>query len=308
MVWTGEEVVVVGGYDNAPCPPTADCAAGPMLRDGAAYAPATGRWRRLPQAPTGVAFGPTVMWRGAVHLMSGAHHLAFDPGTDRWRSLAAPPSADYLVVAGNRLIAAAGDRRRGRPTTDWWYDATRNRWHALPPDPVRAASTRTLLSLGGRMALVASTDHDTILTVLDLDTMTWSAPTAIPSVSGNPTVVHGRVVFPGIYSQPDGARYGVFPPGGTWSPEIGFVRLHRSPYPDTGIGFQITVDDRVIAAGALLRPRSGRWKQLPEPPRHPRGWGIAIDGGAFFFGGPAAHEDRFRNDGLILMLPAEQQQ
>ena len=60
-VWTGHEVVVVGG-ETEPCPPGADCAILPDdLRDGAAYDPGTDRWHRIAQAPVSVGPGLIVL-------------------------------------------------------------------------------------------------------------------------------------------------------------------------------------------------------------------------------------------------------
>ena len=51
--WTGSEVLVVAGRDGPPCYPSPGCVgqAGRPLRDGAAFDPETGSWRRLARAP-----------------------------------------------------------------------------------------------------------------------------------------------------------------------------------------------------------------------------------------------------------------
>lgn len=55
--WLSEHFVVVGGWDDAPCPPSADCIAPelPALRDGAAFDPAAGRWESIAPAPVPVS-------------------------------------------------------------------------------------------------------------------------------------------------------------------------------------------------------------------------------------------------------------
>src|SRR4051794_12982657 len=54
--WTGTEALFLGGETGEVCPPNADCMKGPDLaRDGAAYNPATGTWRKVADAP--VALG-----------------------------------------------------------------------------------------------------------------------------------------------------------------------------------------------------------------------------------------------------------
>ncbi len=91
-VWSGREVIVLGG-ETRPCPPSADCAiVSDGLRDGAAYDPGTNSWRAIPPAP--VAVGPgdrlvvadgVVVLRSArtsrvelVHLRAGAQPLVPD--------------------------------------------------------------------------------------------------------------------------------------------------------------------------------------------------------------------------------------
>lgn len=52
-VWTGTEVLVVGGEPKSTCPPGGDCTAPDYepLADGAAYDPETATWRTLADAP-----------------------------------------------------------------------------------------------------------------------------------------------------------------------------------------------------------------------------------------------------------------
>src|SRR5919201_3978204 len=111
-VWTGEEMLVVGGTDADPCPPNADCAgprAAQRLDAGAAYDPTTDSWRTIPDAPQSVTYGQA-SWTGTEMVVlvprlapqtdgdvgQPAATLAFDPETDIWRELAPPPD-NYLI-------------------------------------------------------------------------------------------------------------------------------------------------------------------------------------------------------------------
>jgi hypothetical protein len=107
-VWTGTEVVVVGGQAGN----------GKALRDGAAYNPATDTWRRLPDAPVDVPPGATATWTGrevvivsardedlaetlaGIHSTSLPDPIALDPVGGTWRHL---PDTDDWVLAGAAL-------------------------------------------------------------------------------------------------------------------------------------------------------------------------------------------------------------
>ena len=76
VVWTGTEVVAVGGYTDA----------GPSA-DAAAYHPATDRWRRLADAPDPVDVSDAAAtWTGRLLVMGrGPSRLqVYDPARDRW--------------------------------------------------------------------------------------------------------------------------------------------------------------------------------------------------------------------------------
>jgi hypothetical protein len=57
--WVQQRFVLVGGWANPPCPPSASCLppAKPALRDGARYDPATGTWQSIAKAPVPVSGG-----------------------------------------------------------------------------------------------------------------------------------------------------------------------------------------------------------------------------------------------------------
>lgn len=70
VVWTGREMLVIGGYDGPPCPPNADCVVGDLpLTDGAAYDPVNNNWRSLADLPT-LPEGVRAFWQdGTVVLL-----------------------------------------------------------------------------------------------------------------------------------------------------------------------------------------------------------------------------------------------
>jgi len=115
-VWTGKEVVVVGGLiiDQYQA-----------LSDGAAFDPATGTWRRIANrpAPGRVLFA---VWTGTEVFTLGSDGIALDPistafaynpVTDRWRQVPLPPShkAPHEVFwTGQRVAGLAAGCSRPR--------------------------------------------------------------------------------------------------------------------------------------------------------------------------------------------------
>jgi hypothetical protein len=106
-VWTGTEMVVWGGGNRF---------GGDEQVDGAAYSPTARTWRRIAAAP--LPEGPKYagVWTGSELMVFGAgeseaHGAAYEPKSDRWRSL--PPtdlrptldSQVSLLWTGTRLVA-----------------------------------------------------------------------------------------------------------------------------------------------------------------------------------------------------------
>ena len=145
-VWTGKEVVAWGGdafaYDGSwrrlPRPPVAEPAFvawtgreligwGPS--GGAAYRPATRRWRRLPAAP----FLGSAAWTGReLIVVSGSRAAAFVPASG-WRglpSLPEPRDGASTVWDGTELLVIGGS---AAPAQGFAYDPKANAWRRLAP-------------------------------------------------------------------------------------------------------------------------------------------------------------------------------
>jgi hypothetical protein len=164
-VWTGRELLA-GGVQEA--------GAGGGLVAGA-YDPAANRWRLLPQSPgltggSGHLLARTAMWAGtrllvwnfwsrtarAANDLTGAYDhpvepdgidlWAYDPASDRWTVLPAPPSQVRRVVAGASMVwtgrevviasaraVVAGQTRM--VTQAGRYDPERARWTPIAPLP-----------------------------------------------------------------------------------------------------------------------------------------------------------------------------
>jgi hypothetical protein len=145
-VWTGEELIVVGGYDDDPCLPTRESngvgggagnqsvaicfAIKSLARDGAAFDPDTGTWRLIATPPVPITRGAAsaVVRDRVVYVVVAGQpgaFLAYHPGQDRWEELP-PPGTRFgiLIEAGHRLALFRNDDIDGNPD-DWLKDPNR---------------------------------------------------------------------------------------------------------------------------------------------------------------------------------------
>jgi hypothetical protein len=176
MAWTGKEVLVWGGTAGF----TDTGGATPFL-DGAAYNPRTDRWRRIPPAPIRPRLALGGVWTGSEFVVSGGppntigrapstadavtDGAAYDPATNRWRTIAAAPIrvTQGVVRWTGRLMLVFGSLR-----TDFLdpqgsisdahgalYDPTTNRWQTLPSpglngvEPTAAVTAHHVVAVGG---------------------------------------------------------------------------------------------------------------------------------------------------------------
>jgi hypothetical protein len=171
-VWTGEEMVVVGGSDQPVCPALAECSgptADERLSDGAAYDPDSDSWRRIADAPQSVTNAQAV-WTGSEMVMvvpqltSGigsepgqpAATLAYDPAEDSWRTLDAPPANGWQVLgAGTGEQPVYWESEETARGADWLLDPESGSWSRLPEDPFPATYDRSYAWAGDRFLFTA---------------------------------------------------------------------------------------------------------------------------------------------------------
>ena len=154
-VWTGEELLVLGGYTGPPCPPTADCAPGEWAPDGAALDPVTGEWRVLaadvPQHIASAAFLGGRAYFNASTESDGAV-LVYDVASDSWQSLPGVPDVrgTRLVVDGGRILFVSETDEFadlfGTPRVDQAFTPATGEWAPLPDDPFGPSYGRSAVS------------------------------------------------------------------------------------------------------------------------------------------------------------------
>lgn len=256
-LWTGREVLVLGGSDGQPCPPNASCAIpeDPPLSDGAAYDPAKDTWRPIAAAPVPLGWAHGVVVGDRAYLwMPGTPgtptptptFIAYRIDEDRWVPLT-PPTTDAgspyaLVAAGDRIVAFSGsDEERERH--DVVFDPATGGWSALPDDPYTPAFDRAMAWTGSELVLF---DHELVpnpgaeaptltrAAALDLDTGAWrKLPTGETLATGPWTLDGGRLINPTLGAADGGET-------GNWGRDV--------PY------------------GGIFDPAAAAWDVLPDPP------------------------------------------
>jgi hypothetical protein len=157
VAWTGDEVVLVGGDTEPPCPPGADCAYSPRPGAGAAaYDPAADSWRELPDVPAPV-MDARAWWTGRELILVGSGHtFALDPARDAWRRLGdSPDVGSFVVPTDEGLVFVAYDQGPGDDPADWILDPQDASWSALPRDPFGESYDRSMAWDGERLWLLS---------------------------------------------------------------------------------------------------------------------------------------------------------
>jgi hypothetical protein len=208
-VWTGQEMIVVGGMNDDDHDDNSDETDATTREQGAAaYDPAAHTWRTLADPPELIAGSATAVWTGdemvvlatdwddTVNTSAGPNDPAgaiYDPGEDSWRAIAPFPesrgelspdvSAHWLdgrmIVVG--VLPPGAGMPPGQGTAA--YDPATDEWEALDdaPLPLRTASVTStgdeLVAVGpdapldGEGSLVPGTGM--AAAALDPTTGTW---------------------------------------------------------------------------------------------------------------------------------------
>jgi hypothetical protein len=324
-VWTGEEIVVFGGWDHL-CPPAADCTTtdAAVFSDGAAYDPATGGWRAIAQSPVLTAFAPAATVAGAVYVASGcAEPLSCSGGQfhrylvaeDAWEPVGNPPGGidgRVLLPVGSRLLAfAASDEAGERP--DHLFDPAADSWTELPDDPLPSVYDRQVVVDGEDLLLFGKPTEgqigsDPVIGArYDGATGSWSR---LPDAPGNGYHAWGLdgvvVLNPHFGLESTG---GIFDPAtDTWSA--------LPPLPDSGtfrgdMAGAIGIDDAeyVYSSGWVFDVPGDRWVEVLPIDGRSTYQSSAVDAVGrrlFVFGGEdwSGDEGRLLGDAWLWTPPA----
>jgi hypothetical protein len=256
-LWTGSEVLLIGGSDARPCPPNASCLPTdiPPLADGAAFDPQSRTWRRIADSPVAFEWAQGIVTGATAYLWipgstgrpnADVAFLAYRIDKNRWQQLPLPPGDPDLfhgiVQAGDRIVAYTHSDEQGEQP-DVVFDPGTNAWSALPPDPLSPSFDRSMAWSGRELVLF---DHELVpnpgsekpaltrAAVLDLTSGGWRRLPDSEILATGPWVLNnGRLVNP-VLGGADGGETG------NWG--------------------------RTYPNGGVLDPIRGEWTALPNPP------------------------------------------
>jgi N-acetylneuraminic acid mutarotase len=182
----GRELYLVGGYgpNRAPL--------------ASAFALRSGRWTSLPSMPAPRAAAGAAVAAGKLYVVGGIgpsglaqEAFAYDFAARRWSVIAGPRPREHLGAAalGGRVYAVAG-RTAGLDTNldvVEVYDASANRWRAIPRVPDTRGGTAAAAVAGRLLSVGGEAPNGTIRTVYAYNPGTgrWSR---LPDL---PRPVHG---------------------------------------------------------------------------------------------------------------------
>jgi N-acetylneuraminic acid mutarotase len=136
VVWTGREMI---GWGGGCC--------GDAFSDGVAYNPATNTWRALAPSPLAGSAGPIGAWTGRELIVLGAsvdpdgkpypahfaRAAAYNPTTNTWRRITAPPVRGGVAVWDGHDLLVVGGGTDGRSALT--FNPATNRWRRLASLP-----------------------------------------------------------------------------------------------------------------------------------------------------------------------------
>ena len=294
--WTGTEALFLGGDTGNLCPPNAGCAEpATSARDGAAFHPAGGTWRRTADAPRPVPASTSSTVAGdTVHLFLDDRLMSYDASEDAWSvSPPVPHDAwwgDLAATGDGDVVVAAGEQQDGAPP-DQVYDPEDRTWSDLPADPLGPSFARAVTAVPGALVLTGAawvpdpgSEEPSVLrgAVLDLDTRQWRLLEDSDQLGGGGWAWTGiRLVDP----TPGGADGGetnawgrTVPHGGTLDPTSGEWQ-HLAGVPDAASGgWPVHALGGPLSAvgGWIYDDTDGSWTVLPRPPTAPAQPGSAV--------------------------------
>jgi hypothetical protein len=315
-LWTGTEALIVGGADDAICPPNADCGADPTpLADGAALDPATGKWRRIANSPVPFTWGQGVVIGTSAYILpsQGRQVLVYRLDEDRWTLVQVPFKPDtwyQLVAAGDRLVAYSGSDEAAE-TPDYILDAATGAWRELPADPQGRSYDRTMAWTGRELVLFDKKlvpnpgQKEPSLTraaALDLTTGTWRPLPDSQILYTAPWLLAGGKLVNPTLGDADGGEVGnwgrAYPNGGSLDAATGqWAALPSPPAGGEAAGARSATSAIYIGLnGAVLDTTTGTWEALPKLPGDRRSGYTLVAAGTdlLVFGG--GRGDDLRND------------
>ncbi|MBM4358208.1 MAG: hypothetical protein FJ096_08855 [Deltaproteobacteria bacterium] len=191
-VWTGSEMLVWGGMLKK---------ASTLAGDGAAYDPVANTWRALSTtgAPS-ARHSHRAVWTGKQMLVWGGFEQggyaqlggAYDPATDAWTPIPAPPiggrTRHALEWTGTELVVWGGLDAKGALGDGARYDVAKGTWQTLAAEGPKARAAHASVWTGSELLVWGGYDTFDWFADgqhLDIGASSWGAPT---STTGAPSL------------------------------------------------------------------------------------------------------------------------
>lgn len=185
VAWTGSELIVWGGWDLHDG----------FFDDGAAYDPASGEWRALPQASIEARM-PFSVWTGSELLVWGSKSrdtrfvdgAAYDPAADSWRQIADAPlglTDGTAVWTGREMIVFGaalhgGNQAESGTAIGAAYDPASDSWRLLADSQLSPQASTAAWNGEGMIAW----DYLNQSQAYDPDRAEWGPVERVPLQSG----------------------------------------------------------------------------------------------------------------------------
>lgn len=329
-VWTGTEILVVGGEPRSTCPPGADCITLDYapLADGAAYDPETDTWRTLTDAPLNMSGNARpVVVADLVYVLvldasyrpgGGGGFLEYNISSDSWRQLPAPGDGRFDIARFDDTVVAFRTSDEAAAAPDLVFDVDTETWQSLPDDPLPPSFDRTMVDVNGELLLFAKdlvanpgSEQPSLVRAAALDsaTMTWTLRSDSKILgSESPVAAEGEVVFAKSGSADGGAvnNWGrSYPYGGIYNVDADQWRALPAPADDDTFRIAGVLSEggslATPPAGHVLLTSEERWVETPFAPFDYEGVFnqavVATDTSIFVFGGE--QWDRSDAEGML---------
>ena len=308
-VWTGSEVLVVGGSE-ALCPPNASCPApvDPAFSDGAAFDPEAQAWRAIEPAPVPVMRATAAVAAGDAYFWMTSPEpvlLRYRIDDDTWNrtDLPAGVGASHRMTAlGDRLLFYGGSDEAGE-VADIVFDPAAGAVEELPPDPLSPSYDRTIAVSGDDLFLFAkdlvaepsSAQPSLVRTARYRPAAgTWEQLATSQSLDGSTAFAagDGRFVFPTLGGADGGAvnNWGRSYPYGAIYDAATDTWSDLPPAPGSASAAGAVGADGALyvgTAGLVLDVEAGAWTEMAPIPGDTAAARNVITAGrrAFVFGG-----------------------
>lgn len=271
LVWTGNEMIIWGGFDAVNRPQL----------DGAAFDPEDGTWHPLPFTAGRDAAKVSVRAGSEVVFVSSSETRRYDPEERRWRAGPVVPLParhgmhDRLVTVDDTVVVISEPYDREQPSAVFTLTPGETEWTRLPDIPITVTPAHTVLTTDEDLLVLgpSSGDQDTAVYLPLAAPTAWRAfspPPGLPHdlVSLSGVAADGMIMLWGATADSDAQAHGyaaVHDRNGWRRVQPGPLRPART-VTVLWTGERMLVWNRVDNIGALFDPSTEQWTDIPAPP------------------------------------------